>query len=121
MHARSDTTLPSEVATALDGLSTELQRAAGDNLLALVLYGGLARGRYVPGSSDINVVVVLGDTSAAAIERIAPALHAAWRAMRVEPFIITPADIPRLAVTFPTKMLDIQRRHVVLFGDEPFA
>ena len=116
-----DPALPPDVTTTLAELTAAMRAAAEDNLFALVLYGGLARGRYVPGSSDINLVVVVRDASAAAIERFAPTLHAAWRSMRVEPFIITPGDIPRLAVTFPTKMLDIQRRHVVLHGDEPFA
>jgi hypothetical protein len=97
-----------------------MRETAGDNLLGVVLYGGLARGRYVPGSSDINIVVLLHDASAAALGRIAPALHDVWRSMQVEPFIITTAELPRLAVTFPTKVLDIQRCHVALFGDDPF-
>ena len=114
-------TLPTDVAGALDELSAALRAAAGDNLLGVVLYGGLARGRYHPGTSDINLVVVIRDASAQAIARIATPLHAAWRGRRVEPFIITPRELPRLAIAFPTKILDIQRRHVVLFGDDPFT
>lgn len=98
-----------------------MRDAAGDNLLGLILYGGLARGRYNPDTSDINIVVVLRDASAHAIARIANPLHAAWRGRRVEPFIVTPRELSRLAVAFPTKILDIQRRHVVLYGDDPFS
>ena len=121
MTARPDLELPADVAATLDALGASLRDAAGANLLGLVLYGGLARGRYNPETSDINIVVLLRDASVGALARIAEPLHAAWRAHRVEPFILTPPEVARLAITFPTKMLDIQRRHISLFGDDPFA
>ena len=120
MTARPDVYLPPDVARALDELGSALRGAAGDNLLGLILYGGLARGRYNPQTSDINVVVLLRDASASSIARIAEPLRTAWRAKRVEPMIITPNELPRLALAFPTKVLDIQRRHIALLGDDPF-
>jgi hypothetical protein len=112
---------PPATAATLHRLRDDLARAAGTNLAGLILYGGLARGRYHPGKSDINVVVLLRDASAASLAAIAPALQAAWRAVRVEPFLLTPGEIPHAAQVFPTKFLDIQARHVVLVGDDPFT
>lgn len=112
--------VPGDVAAALGRLQETLERAAGANLAGLVLYGGLARGRYRPQRSDVNVAVVLRDTSAESLAAIAPALQAAWRAVRVEPFIVTAAEVPRLAEVFPTKLLDIQAHHLVLAGEDPF-
>src|SRR5882724_5145092 len=76
---------PPAVAAALDRLKEELGRAAGTNLAGLILYGGLARGRYRPGKSDVNVVVLLRDASAATLTAIAPALRTARRAANVVP------------------------------------
>ena len=121
MSVPTDVTLPTDVALALDELTAALRAAAGADLLALILYGGLARGRYNSRTSDINLVVVVRETSADAIARLAPPLHAAARARRVDPLIISPRELPRLATAFPTKILDIQRRHVVLFGEDPFV
>ncbi|HJQ22696.1 MAG TPA: nucleotidyltransferase domain-containing protein [Blastocatellia bacterium] len=115
------TEAPPEVRAAIARLRDDLARAAGANLAGLILYGGLARGRYRPGKSDINMVVLLNDTGTAALAAIAPILRAAWRAWRVEPFIIRPAEINQLVVAFPTKMLDIMRHHVVLAGADPFV
>jgi len=112
---------PPEVAAALGRFRDAIAAAAGANLAGLVLYGGLARGRYRPGQSDVNVVVLLRDASAAALGAIAPALRDAWREVRLEPMILTPADMPSAAESFPTKLLDIRRRHVVLYGEDPFA
>jgi hypothetical protein len=112
---------PVEIRARISELSDDLVRAAGANLRGLILYGGLARGRYRPGKSDINLVVLLKDASAESLAAIAPALRAAWRAVRVEPFIIKASEAQRLAETFPTKLLDIQTHHIVLMGENPFS
>jgi hypothetical protein len=112
---------PPAVAAALDRLKDELGRAAGTNLSGLILYGGLARGRYRPGKSDVNVVVLLRDASAAALAAIAPALRAARRAANVVPLILMSAEVGPAALVFPTKFLDIKDHHVVLSGEDPFA
>jgi predicted nucleotidyltransferase len=113
--------LPANVNAALDRLCAELGRAAGNNLAGVVLYGGLARGRYRPGQSDINVVVLLREASCAALTAINPPLKAAWRAIRVEPFLMTPAEVPSAASVFSSKFLDIKSHHVLLTGEDPFA
>lgn len=112
---------PPEIRGAIKRLCEDLAREAETNLKGLILYGGLARGRYRPGRSDINLVVLLEDTSTGALARIGPALRAAWRAVRVEPFIIDQSEVARLAETFPTKLLDIKDHHIVLFGEDAFA
>src|SRR5258708_26597152 len=111
---------PPAIAAALGQLKNELVRAAGKNLAGLILYGGLARGRFRPGKSDINVVVLLHDASAAGLAAIAPALRTARRAADVSPLILTPAEVQPAAVVFPTKFLDIKNYHVVLHGSDPF-
>jgi len=113
--------LPADVSAALGRLREDLRRAAGTNLKGLLLYGGVARGRYRPGRSDINLVVLLADMSAAALQAIAPALRAAWRAARVEPMLLKPDEVRATTAAFATKFLDIKEHHVVLAGEDPFV
>jgi predicted nucleotidyltransferase len=113
--------LPPDVRGALERLREDISRAAGTNLAGLILYGGLARGRYRPDASDVNVVVLLGDAATESLAAIAPALRAAWRSHRVEPFILKLSEVESMADVFPTKLLDIQAHHVVLVGEDPFA
>ena len=63
--------VPAAIAAALNDLKAELQTAAGQNLAGLILYGGLARGRFRPGKSDVNVVVLLRDATPSALATIA--------------------------------------------------
>jgi hypothetical protein len=115
------TAAPPAITAALQRLQQELTRAAGANFAGLVLYGGLARGRYRAGQSDVNVVVLLREVSASALAAVAPALRTARRAAAVEPMILTPGEVPAAAMAFPTKFLDIKEHHIVLAGEDPFA
>ena len=112
---------PAEIRQQISELRDGLAREAGENLRGLMLYGSLARGRYRPGKSDINMVVLLADTSTESLRAIASILRQAWRAIRVEPFILKASEARRLAETFPTKLLDIQTHNITLMGENPFA
>lgn len=110
-----------DVADALQALVNDLAQQGGSNFAGLVLYGGLARGRYRPGRSDVNVVVLLQQADGPSIKAIAPALRDARRAAAVDAMLMTPDEVPLAALDFPTKFLDIHRHHVVLHGVNPFA
>lgn len=110
-----------EVEEALDRLVRRLQEAAGGNLLGAALYGGLAKGRYTPGISDINVLVVLADAGFRSLLPLSPVLTAALRESQVVPFVTTPADLRLSARLFPVKILDIQLAHRLLYGDVHLA
>jgi hypothetical protein len=112
--------LPPQVAEPLARYVRQLTDTLGDRLLSLVLYGGLARGRYRPGVSDVNVAVVLREVTAQALQDAAPILRAAWREIRVEPLILAASEVPGAARAFSTKMLDIQKHHIVLAGQDIF-
>jgi len=113
-----DLPTPPEVTAALRKYRDEIKRAAGDGLACLALYGGLLRGRYQAQQSDINLLMVLKSGSQEQLARLAPILRSAWREIRLEPFLLTQAEVQRAAIVFPTKMLDIQREHRLLDGQD---
>lgn len=110
-----------EVERILERLVRQLREAAEDNLHGIALYGGLAKGRYTAGISDINVLVVVADATLPALLPLAPILTAALRETQVVPFVVTPADLRVAAVLFPVKILDIQLWHRLLWGDVRLA
>jgi predicted nucleotidyltransferase len=122
--ARPDLTdaprLPEELRPFLEELQQDLTRAAGDNLAGLIVFGSAIRGGYRKGTSDVNLVVLLRDTSAPKLRDIAPAIKRAWRALRVEPLLLKPSEVAEATDVFPTRFLDIQRHHLVLTGEDPF-
>lgn len=113
--------LPASVRAALDALVDSLKTALGDGLVAVLVFGSAARGRYRSGDSDVDVCVVLRSTDAAALRAIANPLVLARNTARIEAVILRDDEIGRAADAFPVFYDDIRRAHVTLHGDDPFA
>lgn len=113
--------LPKETHAALDELASALERAAGPNLAALVVHGSAVRGDFEPERSDVDVVVVLHDSSLEKLDEVAEPLLLARNAGRVEAMILRLDEIARSADVFPVFYADIAERHVVVAGSaRPF-
>lgn len=93
-----------------------LREALGDRLVAVVLYGGAARGAYAPLTSDLNVLLVLSEASTATLDRLVAPVQQAMRDCRVAAMVVTEDDLRRSTDVFPIKFLDMQRHHRVLWG-----
>ena len=88
--------------------------------VAVLVYGSLPKGTYRPGQSEVNVVVILEDSSDRSLSAVREPLRAGWRSIRLRPYLLTREELPRLADVFPIKIADIVEHHDVLRGDDPF-
>lgn len=113
--------VPEDLRAPLRAFHADLARAADGNLAGVIIFGGVARGRWVKGRSDVNAVVLLHRTGIEELRKITPAMRAAFRSVRLEPMVTTAAEVRASVDVFPTKFLDICAHHLVLAGDNPFA
>ncbi len=98
---------------------TRLRQAAGDNLQSVVLYGSAASGEFHPDFSNVNLLVILRETSFTTLAAIAPAVEKWGRQKHHPPLVLTRQELERSADVFSIELLDMQQRHRVLFGDDP--
>ena len=110
--------LPPETQQALDGAAGALKKTLGANLQSLVLYGSAVRGNLVPKVSDLNLLILLEESTPDAHAAIADALRGP---VRIEPFILGRALLARSIQAFAVKFLSIRRNYRVLHGADPFA
>jgi predicted nucleotidyltransferase len=105
----------------LDRMLRELERAAGEKLRSVVLYGSAARGDFHEKTSDLNLMIVLGDLEPETLELVSGPV--AWweRNRQPVPRLFSPALIADAADVFPIEFLDIRQFHVVLAGADPLA
>ena len=105
----------------LQHLKEKLQRAAGANLKAIVLYGSAATGEYRKQHSDLNVLCVLERTGPAELE----ALHetvAWWKRKGFQPpQVFTPEELRASADIFAIELLDMKANHKMMYGEDFFA
>jgi predicted nucleotidyltransferase len=95
-----------------------LHDAVGERLRAASLFGSAARGEWLEGLSDINVLVLLDRIDASVLARAAaPAREAADRG--ITPLVMGEAEWLQAADVFAVEMADMKEASVTLFGDDP--
>ena len=77
----------------LDELVAQLQKAFGDGLAAVVLYGSAAAGEHIPKRSDYNVLVIVRALGLAELEREAAIARAWGEAGNPPPLTLTEARV----------------------------
>src|SRR5262245_1265796 len=112
------TSAPASWQAALDDTIAALQSVLGMNLYSVVLYGSAARGDFVQGVSDLNLMVVLNESNPAAHEALARVVRSR---PNVEPFAIGRPGLLRTARAFPAKFAAIRRTGRTVFGPDPLA
>src|SRR5207253_1664227 len=105
---------PEAARAPLGQLRDEMVAAQGENLVALLVYGSAVRGGWDPHGSDIDVVVVLADTTIDQLNACSQPLLRARFAARVEAMILKSGNIAAAADVFPLLYDDIRSRHVAL-------
>lgn len=116
-----ETALPAIVQEGQDRLCAQLVAALGDQLVSVVLYGGFAKGEYVPDTSDVNVLIVLNEVTITELDKAAPIIQAGVRDFRLAAMLLCESDLRRSAEVFPVKFLDMQRHNRVLWGKDVLA
>jgi len=110
--------------TAIDDQLNDFVRAAqtalGDDLLSIVLFGSAAEGRLRP-TSDVNVLLLLRGFDRARMDQLREPLRLAHAAIRLSPMFILRDELEPATRAFAVKFREIQRRHVLLHGSDPFA
>jgi predicted nucleotidyltransferase len=86
-----------------------------------ILYGSVARGEYVAGLSDINLLLVLEQLDSATLLKLEPAF-AAWVGHQLPPpLLMTMAEWRRASDVFPIEITDMKAAYRVLRGRDIVA
>jgi predicted nucleotidyltransferase len=112
--------LPKKLETGLQSFCQALGNAYGENLECVLLYGGLARGEYLPRTSDVNMMVILHTITVEDLRKVLKNVRKSIRDFRLAPFFLSHEDLIRSTDVFPMKFLDIQENHHAVWGNDPF-
>jgi len=113
--------LPDEYQQHLRAYVKDVQQVYGDALDGVLLYGSAVRGEFLPGRSNLNVILVVKSAKADRLKAYG-ALHRRWaKEQIVVPLFVTQADLPATALIFPLEYLEIQEHHRLLAGQDPFV
>ena len=99
---------------AVDALRSEL----GDNLYSCCVYGSAVRGNAIEGVSDVNLLIILNQSTAAAHLAVSRALGGQTQ---IDPFVLARRGFERSVRAFATKFASIRRNYRVLHGADPLV
>ena len=106
------------VARVVDPFLSEADKVLGQSYSA-VLYGSAARGDFVPGRSNINLMVIMDQLTPSTLRSLARAF-AGWRKATTEPpLILSRAEWTRATDAFPIEITDMRTSYRVLRGTDP--
>lgn len=103
----------------LEQFVEELSAGCGENLLSVVVYGSALTSEFMPGRSDVNLLIVLERADATSLRCIAPILKRYWRRLRPNVVLFTMDGLRRSTDTFPIEIAQMRRRYAVLCGCDP--
>jgi predicted nucleotidyltransferase len=112
--------LPPKMRRALEDFVRRVAEKAGDNLRSVILYGSAARGEFVLGRSDVNILVLLEEADPDSLQAIAPVLKAGMR-RDLWPVVLSRDDLYRSLDVFPIDWFEMKGTRVVLYGDDPLS
>jgi predicted nucleotidyltransferase len=113
--------LPEETRPVLRAFLAEAAEIFGPSLEAVILYGSAARGEYLPGRSNLNLLLLVAAHEVGRLQRYAKA-HKRWSRERiVVPLLLTRTELEALPSLFPLECLDLVEHHLLLAGDDPFT
>jgi len=112
--------IPSEVQELLQRYVKETTALFGQQLEGIILYGSAVRGEFLPGRSNVNLLLLVNGYEREGLKRYAKAQRRWSREQFAVPLLLTEADLTKPGTVFPLEYLEIQEQHRVLWGRDPF-
>jgi hypothetical protein len=112
--------LPDDTQKLLQTYVKDVKGVFGEQLEGMLLYGSAVRGEFLPGRSNLNILLLVSSYDSAVLKQYS-ALHRHWsKEQIVVPLFMTEEELRMSAAVFPLEFLEIQEQHRVLGGRDPF-
>ncbi|MCX5678246.1 MAG: hypothetical protein NTY76_03965 [Candidatus Omnitrophica bacterium] len=110
-----DLNLPEELRARLKNFTAGLKDLYRDTLISVILYGSASSGEFAKKYSNVNVMVVLDDTSLANLSKAYSIINSRKFKM-ISPVFFTEGYIKSSLDVFPIEFLDITENYTILYG-----
>lgn len=98
-----------------------VEELAGSSARALTLFGAIAAGTFDARRHSIRSVLVVEPIDLNLLCRLAERGVKLGKAFIAAPLVMTPAYIDESRDTFPLELIEIQQKHITLFGKDYFS
>lgn len=105
---------------AIESYIKHVSRELEKELKSVIAYGSAVKDNYFPGSSDLNLIVLVDHFTPDVLKKISLIAKGFWSRSKISTLLVDIDDIRDSADVFPIKYLDIMAHHKVLIGEDIF-
>ena len=113
-----NTEIESIISDLKESFVPTLKDLFGDDLKAVILYGSAAKGNYVAGVSDVNILLLTGKTHPEEIMKLGSRAKKQIKKHKISMQFLTTTEFDNSADVFPMEYLDIQNSHILIWGND---
>jgi hypothetical protein len=105
----------------LKTFAEEMIHLFGQTLTSLILYGSAAGENFIPGRSNVNLLMVLKEMHFSHLQHY-QRRSSYWKKSGIEPPLICTVEfLEKTKDVFPIEWMEIISHHIILHGDNPFT
>lgn len=105
----------------LSEYATTLKKLAGDHILALDIFGDAAAGTFSADRQRVQSAAIFDTISLDVLRQLGQEGSRLATHHIAAPLVFTPAYLSDSCDTFPLEFIEIQQRHLTIFGQDYFA
>jgi hypothetical protein len=110
--------IPKKLEETCSGITDDLRKIYGDDLVSIILYGSGAGDNYLPGKSDLNFLIVLSEQGIENLDRAIDVVSR-WKKKNVAiPLFMTKSYIDSSLDSYPIEFLNMQKSYIMVFGED---
>ena len=95
-----------------------LANALGDDLVSIVIYGGMAKSKSIKETDTIKLMLVIREITTDILDRIADPYMKHKRSNQIQLLTLSEEDLQTSTDVFPIKFLDMQQDYEILAGQD---
>ncbi len=108
--------IPKDPQEVFSDITHDYRQIFGENLISIILYGSAASGEYVPGRSDINVMIILSEKGIDSLDQTFQVIKK-WKKRNVAtPLFLTEDYVASSIDAFPIEYLNFQNSYQMVYG-----
>jgi hypothetical protein len=109
-----------EAAQAVEDYGRRLLAVSEENLVSLVVYGSATGSDFIPGRSNINLLVVLKQLGFGELSAYVKLVVKGQKKRIVAPLFLTKEHIQSSLDVFPIEFWEMKDNHLIIYGEDVF-
>ena len=118
MEFKNQEHLPAQLKDKISAQAGRFREALGGNLLSIAVYGSALGTNFIPGKSNINLLLILEHIDVAVLKSCLKLVEKGQKENFVAPLMFTPQHIDSSLDVFPIEFSEISDNHLTIYGEE---